>query len=110
MTQKQREHASAGGPASDEPLDDEDAEFFARYERAEDSAAVPAPAARRAAVDPTVDLAADQNDSFSGGFGIGHDPRKVRTDCDAVGLSHSRMPDRPVHSWLHGQWRTAWSL
>ena len=88
MLQKQREHASAGGPASEEPLDDEDAEFFARYERAEDSAAAPAPAARRAAVDPTVDLAADQNDGFSGGFGIGHDPRKVRTCCCGVGLSN----------------------
>ena len=43
-----------------------------------------APAARRAAIDPTVDLAADQNDSFSGGFGIGHDPRKVRDPAVAL--------------------------
>ena len=79
LLQKRREHAGAGGAA--EEVDDEDAEFFARYERAEDSAAVAAPAGRRAAVDPTVDLAADQNDSLSGGFGIGHDPRKVWTSA-----------------------------
>ena len=80
--QGRRMRASAGSAAEEDPGGDEDAEFFRRYERSADAEEA-APAHMRP-VDPTVNLAADQNDTFSGGFGLGHDPRKVPKPAGAV--------------------------